>query len=187
MKKLLFTMSALFISVTGFAQAPVTLSTPITFDVPSITLLAPQASELGFVLSSSGVAGDALTVTGVAEDYLFSTMVTPGVAGVGQNSGTITVTMTGLDDVFNLSMSTIMPNNGTGAYGTLGSDNASSGVMLDNTVPSVAFANIGTHFTGRQASVSGYKLVYSLSINNVDYGNINEDQSTALITYTLQN
>ena len=97
MKKLLFTMSALLMSVTGFAQANAT-AVALKIDIEEMALVTRGITEVTFDLQAPQVAGGKVTVVAVTpSDYVQSTMIEQGDgSGISVQGGSVAVSVSGL-------------------------------------------------------------------------------------------
>tara|TARA_B110000090_G_scaffold79773_1_gene90864 strand:+ start:110 stop:670 length:561 start_codon:yes stop_codon:yes gene_type:complete len=186
MKKILFTMSALLMSVTGFAQLSSTQYLNVALDIQELVLMNAGTGVVEFNLSQT-TAGEKLTVTANGStNWIHSTVVASGDAlGVSQNVGTITIAVTDLHPALILKAEAIIPDAAYGAVGQVGVSKISTQQVIGVT-PTEAFSDIGTHYT-TTGPTSGYQFQYFLEVSDVLYGTLNANTPDAKITYTLQN
>ena len=186
-------MSALLMSVTGFAQGtgnatPSIGTVQVFLDIPEIALMTAGTGNVSFVLTQT-LAGEKLAATAVGDrDWIYSTVVASGNAsGVSQNVGTITIAVADLHPALALSVIATIPDPAYGAVGEVGTSSM-TGLQTIGPAAQTAFTAIGTHYTGAIPSMSGYQFDYTLGVlGNASYGLLNNATSNATITYTLQN
>ena len=173
-------------SVTGFAQANAT-AVALKIDIDEMALVTRGITEVTFDLQAPQVAGGKVTVVAVTpSDYVQSTMIEQGDgSGISVQGGSVAVSVSGLSAAFTLKCQTYLPANGVGAIG----DSELLTPIEIGTSPVTAFSSVGSHYTGT-GGTDGYQFVYSLEINDGDYGDINANlfnTSGPIISYILQN
>ena len=190
MKKLLFTFSALLLSVTSFAQTATDANVQtFTIDILEHAILEVATLTHDFDIIEPTIAGDLITIAAPAfSSYIRTSLMTA--TNFGSN-GSLSVTMTDLPPGFLLKMSLEMPiTTPVGAAGTITSaydySYALTGDYLYNNVPTQLIGTMGTHAT-RSAAADGFTARYMLGIDESSYSLIRQSQNNVELTYTLAN
>ena len=189
MKKLLFTLSTLLLSVTSFAQTASDAETQTL----KINILEHAILELGtpthdFGIASPTVAGASLTIANPTfNSYIRTSLMTA--YGFGSH-GSLKVTMTNLPDGFALKMSLEDPAAVVGNSGTIALaydySSAPDGVFLSVGAPIQLVGTMGSHHTGVGAA-QGFTARYELSIDEMMYSMISATNNDVSLIYTLAN
>jgi len=191
MKKLLFTLSTLLLSVTSFAQGIANSSggldqkQELSITVLEHALLNCVSPTHDFDITAPVAAGDPITIGDATFiSYLQTSMITvPGYA----NAGSLTVAMTGLNGGFILKLMMTPPNASYGYAGQQdGNFGAAGGQAIVNSTPYILLSQMGSHYTQKGAS-DGWKSTITLAIDPNNYGLISANSTPVVLQYTLAN
>lgn len=195
MKKLLFTFSALLLSVTSYAQsAGPTDAQSFTIKVDQHALLAIDSKTHNFGIQTPTTAGAPITIASKDFSSRIKTSLMVGSSGNNGNgngnaTGSISVLMTGLNEGFALNLTLAPASTAVGDAG--GIVNAYSvseyGHQLPSNTSETVVDGMSTHYTGTGTN-DGFLASYELSVVAANYASIKENLSTpVLVTYTIAN
>ena len=189
MKKLLFTLSTLLLSVTSFAQTASDAKTQtLKINILEHAILEIGAPTHDFGIAAPTVAGASITIANPTfNSYIRTSLMTA--YGFGSH-GSLKVTMTNLPDGFSLKMSMEVPAGVVGNPGTIAPaydySTAPDGAFLFNGTSTQLVGIMGSHHTGVGAA-QGFTARYELSIDEMLYSMISESNNDVSLIYTLAN
>ena len=192
MKKLLFTFSALILSVTSFAQTANSSGgadqrQDLTITVGQHALLKCATPTHDFAIAAPTVAGAPITIgSPTLVSYLQTSMMTA--TGFPAN-GSLNLDMTGLPAGFILKVLLEEPSVAYGAAGTRVGDfgNAiAGGQQIYNSSTYLLLDLMGSHYT-QTGATDGWKSTLTLSIDLASYAALSENSTPVVLQYTLAN